>query len=131
MPFYDYECENEECKHCFEAKHGFHDKLTTCPECEQESLTRPFNVPVVSVPKTLGSLADKNSANMSTDEKTAFTELQKKRKDTLSKKLGKGHKKLDSTPGDKPWYTQYQTKTDKQISTMTPEQKKKYVSKGS
>lgn len=132
MPFYDYLCENEACEHAFEAMHGVHDRLTTCPECGQESLYRPINVPVISVPKTLGSLADKNSAAMSNDEMQSFEKQQKERKDTLSKRLKPGQSiKPKATPsGDKPWHEQYRKKSNKQIQSMNPSEKKDYVDKG-
>ncbi|PJF20970.1 MAG: hypothetical protein CUN56_13470 [Phototrophicales bacterium] len=34
MPLYDYKC--PECKHRFEARHGFSDDAPSCPECGYE-----------------------------------------------------------------------------------------------
>ena len=41
MPFYDYECENKDCKHTFEALQSMTDpKLVECPQCKCKTLVR-------------------------------------------------------------------------------------------
>ena len=86
MPFYDYFCENEDCGHSFETVAWFSTTVSPPgPECGKESLVRPINLPVISAPKTLGSLADKNSSRMSTAEMQEHAAQAKKKKDTLSK----------------------------------------------
>jgi len=127
MPFYDYLCEESDCNHAFETQHGFYDRLTTCPECGKESLTRPFNVPVVSTPKTLGSLADRNASKMSSSQKTELARKYQEKKDTLSGKLKPGQKIKGKVSGDKPWFEQYRKKSDKQIKAMNQKEQKKYI----
>jgi putative FmdB family regulatory protein len=41
MPFYDYECENKDCKHTFEEFQSIvASKLKTCPKCKKDTLVR-------------------------------------------------------------------------------------------
>jgi putative FmdB family regulatory protein len=61
MPFYDYHCPH--CGFAFEARHGFEDRLTDCPDCGQEGLKRDFNVPTIYVRevRTFGQQAELNA----------------------------------------------------------------------
>ena len=40
MPTYNYRCENEECKHEFEALHKMSDPHPPCPKCNHEKTER-------------------------------------------------------------------------------------------
>lgn len=41
MPTYDYECQNDQCQHAFEAEQRIsEDPLKVCPKCEKETAKR-------------------------------------------------------------------------------------------
>lgn len=77
---YDFECyENEGgCGTIFEVQCSMNeiiDLWPKCPNCNKKyAVHRNYGGQVISVPKTLGMLAEKNSRNMSSDQKIALTE---------------------------------------------------------
>lgn len=76
MPQYKYICDTNQkgCGHtiefeCLMSELG-DSKPKSCPKCHKRKSLKPvFFSPTISVPKTLGGLADKNHAKMSDDEK--------------------------------------------------------------
>jgi putative FmdB family regulatory protein len=85
MPAYDYKCQNTTCNFEMEAIQRMSDEvLTKCPKCGCSSLIRFISVPYFMIhggtSATLGSLADKNSKNMSQEQKEGFSTRKKKPK---------------------------------------------------
>ncbi len=84
MPYYLYEC--GDCEAHFEISCPMSEiqKLKPkCPECgKKKNVYRDFSGTIVSIPKTLGSLAEKNARGMSEDHKShlnkQFNEYKKK-----------------------------------------------------
>lgn len=75
MPSYDFEC--SKCNHTFDRFMSFNEYEipTTCPECGETSCVhRVYSAPDLSVPKTVGSLADKNRDSMSEDHRQHLKE---------------------------------------------------------
>ena len=99
MPVYSFTCDNEDggCGHNYEIVksmseiEGFKPK---CPKCKKKKSFQNFGgVNVIEGPKTLGSLADKNTAKMSADEKHYIYEKNNAyRKQKFSGTLPKGGK---------------------------------------
>lgn len=75
MPLYDFEC--TQCQLQFEVRCGMSEIIgfkPECPKCLQKGhVGRVYSDILVSVPKTLGSLVDKNSDKMSDDNKEFLT----------------------------------------------------------
>lgn len=71
MPRYEYDCER--CSSHFEIQCSMTEVVglqPKCPNCKKSGkVVRDFSGVIVSVPKTLGSLADKNSSSFSEDKK--------------------------------------------------------------
>lgn len=134
MPVYEYECSN--CQHSLEEFQSMSDKpLVKCPACKKHKLVRCIGVPMMvrdSAPKTLGSLADRNAAKMSPDEKKKIAEQQRTRRDeVLYEQLPKGMQRLEKPVGHKdPWYKKNQTVPTKKLGQMTDKQKTKYIKTG-
>jgi putative FmdB family regulatory protein len=75
MPLHDFECSNLECKHTYEDLIYFNEPIPTiCPKCGQNTLIKLFGLPINPEVKTVGSLADKNSAKFTEAQKKAITE---------------------------------------------------------
>jgi len=70
---YTYECER--CFHIEEVSHGMHEEPSIlCPKCEYIMSRIITQAPAGYVTcKTLGSLADRNTARMSKEEKESIT----------------------------------------------------------
>ena len=81
MPIYNILCEpiKEGCGHKFELESLMKDldtkfDLLICPECGlHSSLRQVYSPPIAHIPHTLGSLADKNSGEFSSDLKEHLT----------------------------------------------------------
>lgn len=81
MPTYQYECrtQNMGCGHIFDINCSISELNSLeprCPECrKKKSVFRDYNVRIFTFgpDKTLGSLADKNSSRMSSDQKNFLT----------------------------------------------------------
>lgn len=75
MPRYEFECEG--CQSHFEivcSMNEIEGLKPKCPTCKKnKKVFRDFSGSHVSVPKTLGSLADKNTSKMSSDQKEYLT----------------------------------------------------------
>jgi len=118
MPLYDYECES--CSHkLLDVKQSFEDDpLSLCPECGEPSLNRVISGGAYAFVKgvnTVGNLADKNTKN----NESLIQENQQRIKESQP-----------STNSSKPWYSQYATATNKEVSKMTNKQKAEYILKG-
>jgi predicted nucleic acid-binding Zn ribbon protein len=76
MPRYMFECER--CSSHFEIECRMAEIIELKPKCTEckksDKVFRDFSGTHVSVPKTLGSRADKNSSKMSSDHKHHLTE---------------------------------------------------------
>lgn len=77
MPTYSFEC--GKCHHIFEKTYPMAESSTaapTCPSCGKRKCKRDYSECTsisASVPRTVGSLADKNTGKLSEDEKTHIT----------------------------------------------------------
>lgn len=93
MPIYEYQCSNTKCKHNFEIYQSIKDdKLVVCPQCNKETLYRIIFAPMmvsVGEVKTLGSLAEKNTRNMS-DEQRENLRKKHETKKVAGKRLPEG-----------------------------------------
>lgn len=95
---YDFECYLEEggCGNQFEVKSSMDEIIglkPKCPACKKKkAVARNYGgVHVFEGPKTLGSLADKNSSRMSADYKHHLTEIHTEyKKKPFEGKLGEG-----------------------------------------
>jgi putative FmdB family regulatory protein len=92
MPLYDFNC--PKCG-TIELRHGFHDEHPKkCPKCNSK-IELQLSVPFVhdAVPKTIGSLADKNPVGQYDTGETSSAQQKKKpyrppwRKGPINKKL--------------------------------------------
>ena len=121
MPTYVFKC--EECDHELEVEQSITKPTPNrkkCPNCKKNKLNRVLFTPhVYNKPGddkiTLGLLADRNTTRLSEDQKKS-----------IDKKYG--GKKKGKKEGKHFWETS--EKNMKQISSMTPEQKKKYIETG-
>ena len=113
MPTYEYRC--SACGHDFEVIQSIKDKTKRkCPKCKKSKLERVFGAPFIFMkgdPQTLEHWAERNTEQM------GRYELGDKRgeQEEAKKKAAKG------TP---------KGATKKEIRKMTPEQKKRYIEKG-
>jgi len=136
MITYEYEC--TECGTNFNVQQSIKDDaFTWCPECEAEGLRRVLHPPIHVIVTgtdnvTLGSLADRNTRNMSADEMRAAQEKYKTKK-TINRIPEEHRPASASTPslGEQPeWIKKPRTKDNEQVTKMTPDQVKKYVATG-
>lgn len=118
MPHYDYECTECDCE-LTDVKQSINDDaLTTCPECNKESLERIIfggAAVIVKSITTLGQLADFNG---------------KKHKSRLDEEA---HRKRESAPKKEvPFYHDPKLggATQKELNSMTPERKTRYIMEG-
>ena len=113
MPTYEYKCSS--CGHGFEIVQSMKDRAKRkCPKCEKNKLARVFGTPFIFTkgePQTIGHWAERNTAQMGRyelgDKKGAQEEAKKKAAGSIPKGA-----------------------TKKEIRKMTPEQKKRYIEKG-
>lgn len=76
MPTYIFKCDEEEgCGHEWEFKCLMSElddkKPKSCPQCKKrKTIHQVFGDVAVNIPKTLGSLADRNTSRLSEDERT-------------------------------------------------------------
>lgn len=135
MITYVYECSN--CEHTFEYEQSIKDKpRVVCPKCKKHKLYRvicpPLHVSVTGAPKTLGSLADFNTKNMSDDEKERIRQDNKTKK-SINRTPDSRLPQSASAPNDKDtpeWIKKPRTKTTNEVLKLNPEQTKKYVQSG-
>ena len=114
MPLYDFEC--EPCAYYEEIKQSMSSpSVLECPVCGQKTLVKIFiSPPHISVrgePTTIGQMADRNTKNLGTYERQDKTQEDKK---------GKGLTKEQKE----------KRKQHQKITTMTPEQKVKWIKGG-
>ncbi len=137
MPLIPYQCSNEDCNHYFEVKQGYHDKRKTkCPACKKKTLFQVFCAPVVSVPKTVGSLAEKNTKLMG---KYAFEEQERKNAINDDAMKLENLKKLKGVspdakvlPDGKSWFNPSGKDVGKELKPILGDKKKikKYIKEG-
>ena len=113
MPTYEYKC--GACGHGFEIVQSMKDKTKRkCPECKKSRLKRVFGTPFVFVkgePQTIGRWAERNTEQMSNYELGDKRGKQEEAKKKATDKSSSGA-------------------TRKDIRKMTPEQRMKYIEKG-
>ena len=113
MPTYEYRCSG--CGHGFEIVQSMKDKVKRkCPECEKNKLKRVFGTPFIFMkgePQTIGHWAERNTEQMGRYELGDKRGEQEEAKKKSSGGVSKGA-------------------TKKEIRKMTPEQKKRYIEKG-
>jgi putative FmdB family regulatory protein len=126
MPIYVYICDT--CKKEYSTyERIFDDPHDKCKLCNDGNVVRKIFPPQVinSEPRTLGSLAEKNSAKMGVDELAARDEEYRTRKnERLARHIGKTNKDV-TTPE-----TKCEQEKMRKINKMTPEQKEKYIMTG-
>jgi putative FmdB family regulatory protein len=109
---YTYKC--YDCEHQFDTEQSVKDKpLKKCPHCKNLSIERLIYSPMVFVrqeAKTIGQLADRNSKKLGTGE---ISERDAKKKETA-----------------KNFFDKERSDLNKKISSMTPEQKDRYIYEG-
>lgn len=119
MPTYNFCCEKCLAKfdiYCLINEYDLTFKKLSCPECASKRIYRDYESEdirgTVKEIKTIGQLADYNTKKMGSK---------------LQEEAEKNKK-----PEQKQWYqsTKYGDATRKQINSMTPEQKKKYIIEG-
>lgn len=137
MLTYEYEC--QECKYNFETRQSIKDKpLVECPQCKSQTLERIIGSDIIFIdktPRTLGTLAEKNTRKMGSyekDKKQKETEdrsnLARKRAVEEGMKL-KGLTPIDTSKIKKPWYSKNAPPTSK-LQKLNNKQKKDYIEKG-
>jgi putative FmdB family regulatory protein len=135
MPTIPYQCDN--CDHYFEITQGYHDKRKKkCPQCKKNKLYQVFCAPVVSVPKSIGSLAEKNTHEMG---KYKFDKLEKEQKDRENavklenlKKAGVVKPEATELPDQKTWYNPTGENLNKKLKKVLTDKKKtkEFIEKG-
>ena len=102
MPIYSFICDDEEggCGHTFEigkSMSKIEKYKPKCPKCKCKKCYQNFGaVSVMEAPKTVGSLADKNTSRMSEDEKRYIYEKNNAyRKQPFSGKLPEGGRRKE------------------------------------
>lgn len=132
MPTYVYRCDEDKdgCGHQFEIFQKMSDSpKKKCPECKKWKL---YKVPqlcygFVSEPRTLGALAERNSARMGSAEVSARTEENKTKREIGMKKLPKGMRRVKEVK--KPWWRK-EDKPDMSLLKLSEKKKKKYIMTG-
>ena len=131
MPNYEYECQH--CKHVLEVHQSFDEApLTLCPECSHNALLRCISVPLLvksDTPRTIGTLAERNSKYLNSDEKNRIAEETKTRKE-VAPRIPLPPAQQPTTKGKKPWYKKFATATGRELNKMTPAQTHKYIMTG-
>ena len=112
MPTYDFEC--QKCAYYTEIKQGIYDPAKhECPHCGEKSLVKVFiNAPAMFVrgePTTIGHQADRNTQNM------GKYELEDKKNEHGIKSDKEETNRKD---------------THRKITSMTPQQKLKWIKEG-
>jgi len=133
MPLYDYECANCHAVLKDVFQHIQDEPIVHCVACGQNTLKRCICAPLMVLirgAKTVGSLADRNSSDMSTDERQHALSLQRTQKTEPVRTLPNGMQRIEQTPGYKPWFAHNQTVSNKKINKMTKKQKQKYIITG-
>jgi hypothetical protein len=112
------------------------DAYTVCPNCARDTIHRvlhaPIHIQIIGEPTTIGQLAERNAKHMSKEQmdkaqgawatqKTINRTPEEFRPETLP------NAPTQETPE---WVEQSRTKTNKEVTRMTPEQTKKYVQSG-
>ncbi len=112
IPSYHYKC--QACDEEFETTQSIKaEPLVWCDECDSASLERVIHAPMLlirSEPKTLGHLADKNTANM------GHYELEDKREAHRLKAM-EGRKHLPQA--ERPWWRTTE-KVDTKLASLAP-----------
>lgn len=113
MPTYEYRCSG--CGHGFEIVQSMKDKTKRkCPQCGKNRLERVLGTPLVFTkgePQTIKHLAERNTERMGKYE--------------LGDKIGEVEEANKKAVGNKSVGA-----SKKEIRKMTPEQKKRYIEKG-
>jgi putative FmdB family regulatory protein len=142
MPTYLYRCKLESCQHEFETYHSIKaDYLVNCPHCEQPTLSViPFAVGVLvkDEPKTIGSLAEKNTDKLGRyGREDLWAKIDQNKKDAkeaareeLSKKLPSGAS-LPEIPNSPIKIGGVDiSKPNPRLNELNKEQKIKYIHEG-
>jgi len=135
MPLIPYQC--EACDHYFEITQGYHDKRKKkCPACKKNKLYQVFCAPTVSIPKSVGSLADKNTREMG---KYKFQKLEKEQAERENatkldnlKKAGLVKPDATELPSTKSWFNPSGDNLKKKLKKVIGDKKKTkdYIEKG-
>ncbi len=141
MPNYKYRCTKENCQHAFETYHSIKaDFIRKCPVCESISLEiviQPATVIFPSEPKSVGALAERNTAQLGRYEREALWDKQEKHQQEIKEAARREiAAKLPSTAslpelmtGEAPWRPGT-NKAKTELANLTVEQTEKYIFKG-
>lgn len=136
MPEYSYTCDTDNggCGHCFSVFQTLsqYKLLKRCPNCSKHKLIRSYEEDCVysstkssTKGMTLGSLADKNTSKLSSDERESLRKKHNEYKSTNDKPLPKGMKRKKEEGNA--WY---KTSNFSDIKNMSETQKKNYIRTG-
>jgi putative FmdB family regulatory protein len=129
MPDYEYICDN--CGDNFEIFQKMSENpKKKCKKCNKYTLRRIFHAPILAKnnePKTLGSLAERNSNKFSDDYKLKLYNQHRAQK-RRELKLPDGAIRQEHS-NENPLF-EGSSKTPEEISRMTPTQKKNYIETG-
>ena len=114
MPTYEYLC--SACDHRFEIEQNMKDgKKKKCPSCKKYKLKAVIGTPYIFIkgtPQSIEHLADRNTQQMGSYER--------------SEKLAKGKKKKDNDP----WWRKDSKYSNSAIKKMSESQRKKFIEDG-
>ena len=130
MPFYSWICDN--CEYSFEEFKTLSKfkRRIKCPICKQKALYQNYDTAIViNEPKTLGALADRNTAKMGQYEKDAILKAENERKIKLSKRPLPTGVKGKRIPQTKP-ISSADKKLLRKINRMTSNEVARYVMTG-
>lgn len=130
---YDFEC--QACGHELEVQQSIKEYkvLKKCPKCKKNKLSRVYIAPYLAImkePETVGHLAYRNTKKMGKYELDEKEIARKERKQTAQEEMSKLPGTKVKKKGTTPWWRPGTDKPDKTLSTMTDEQKKKYIATG-
>lgn len=136
MPTYEYNCDG--CGRNFEVRRSIKDDpLKQCPYCSTDALQQVYHAPTIisnSEPRTIGGLADRNSAKMGRYEKEAKVheaqEQKKRARREAMKQLPAGMTSARTEPAGRPFWRPDKDKPDLKLARLSTEKWKKYLEEG-
>jgi len=135
MPTYLYRCGNESCCEEFETIRSIKsDYLVTCPKCNRDTLNVVIHAAHAFVrgePKTIGMLADRNTAAMSNAQKSELYAKQEHDRIAAKRHMNQEIEARLPEGASIPKYDPHSVEPiDMSLASLTPKQVKKYVEEG-
>lgn len=111
--------------------------MKVCPKCSETSIHPVIYNPLLIAfgdPKTVGALAEHNTAKLGTYEREAMWAAQDERKEFIKKsvreefqkKIPAGASLPEEKPKEKPWFGE----PTKDLTTLTPKETQRYIFEG-